>query len=98
MHKLHLHANRESGGLCTGGGAGEGSCGGSGRPHSAPFGGPPRAGEAGSEEGETPRNRARSRAGSALKRGRSAAEPDVVKVRVLRRSMCSWSTNGLVWS
>ncbi|KAK9842199.1 hypothetical protein WJX81_000205 [Elliptochloris bilobata] len=62
-----------------GGRAGEGSCGGSGRPHSAPFGSAPRAGEAGSEEGETPRNRARSRAGSALKRDRSAADPDAVK-------------------
>ena len=67
-------------------GAGEGSCGGSARPHSAPFGGSGavRGGEAGSEEGETPRNRARSRAGSALKRGRCVAEPDAVKVRALR--------------
>lgn len=89
----------ESAGCCAGGGAGEGSCGGSGRPHSAPFGGAPRAGEAGSEEGETPRNRARSRAGSALKRGRSATEPDAVKARapcwglLLFLAASSWGPN-----
>jgi len=67
----------------AGGGTGEGSCGGSGRPHSAPFGAPrcAAAAKAESEEGETPRNRVRSRASSALKRGRGAADADATRVR-----------------
>ena len=92
-----LELCHQSADCCAGGGAGEGSCGGSGRPHSAPFGGAPRAGEAGSEEGETPRNRARSRAGSALKRGRSATEPDAVKARAPCSGDWCFNTVTTIW-